>query len=448
MIHAAGRKINFRKDKDVIPDNAVSHAPGPAFLTLRKDIKMTKKDSYRGRHSKIPILVYVLFLFLFPVMLGVWDVLDLERLKQKENEFRLAKKQSYLEQLFTSDILYIPSVSLLWNTEEENRNNIIRVLDLAVEHGFRCVMIDAKDSFGNILYDSQVPQVDEIGSRKVRFSPAWFVKECRSRSILPAVRQVVGFDPLFAERSGLPEKFVSPTNRIHQAYNVRIKKELELWFPVWFADYFRFDDDGVYASNPYKTLVLMNNYTRYRRASAIDIVNVIFLYGRTAIDWNKNCIEPTGQDLYNLSRATRTYDFVEQLKPVMKTNRLKLTPGTNEVLKIPMAYIPPDGFAIMAYPFSFAEDTYWKEPYRMTRELVRSAKGKSSRPLIWCLGAYGSKKLSDFGGSLPELLTQIYEATAEEDVHSRFFWNSSGDYADIFESIAMITSRNGKNESR
>jgi len=122
------------------------------------------------------------------------------------------------------------------------------------------VVIEAKDAWGFVTYDSQLPQVQEYGTLDVRYDVHEVLRQCRERGIY-TIAYIVTFEdsqlpkarPEWAIQStsgGLWENWSGlnwgdPTREEVWEYNIAIARELaELGFDEVQFDYIRFPTDG------------------------------------------------------------------------------------------------------------------------------------------------------------------------------------------------------------
>lgn len=137
-------------------------------------------------------------------------------------------------------------------------DEIIRLLDRTE---LNAVVIDIKDYTGYILYDSQIPAIKELKTKRVVLKniPALIAK-LHEHNIYVIARQTVFQDPILAEKKSIwaiknkqggiwhDNKGLSWVNNAHKdlwKYNVDIAKEvISLGFDEVNFDYVRFPTDG------------------------------------------------------------------------------------------------------------------------------------------------------------------------------------------------------------
>lgn len=135
------------------------------------------------------------------------------------------------------------------------------LLDFVAETELNAVVIEAKDAFGAVAYDSQVPLVRELETASPRYDVAKVLQQCRERGIY-TIAYIVTFEdsrladarPEWAvqsvsrggpwqDRKGL--RWTDPYRREVWAYNIAIARELaQLGFDEVQFDYIRFPTDG------------------------------------------------------------------------------------------------------------------------------------------------------------------------------------------------------------
>lgn len=168
-------------------------------------------------------------------------------------------------------------------------DEIIRLLD---KTELNAVVIDIKDYTGYVLYDSQVPLVKKLKTRKVLIADvSALIRKLHEHKIYVIARQTVFQDPVLAEKmgawaikdkwGGLPAdrqgvwrdnkglSWVDPTKEEVWAYNVAIAKEaIALGFDEINFDYVRFPSDGnlsrvVYSNGTSTRIAVMGKFYSY-----------------------------------------------------------------------------------------------------------------------------------------------------------------------------------------
>lgn len=135
-----------------------------------------------------------------------------------------------------------------------------QLLDLVDKSDLNAVVIEVKDAWGFVTYDSQLLQVQEYGTLDVRYDVHEVLRQCRERGIY-TIAYIVTFEdsqlpkakPEWAIQStagGLWKNWAGlnwgdPTREEVWEYNIAIARELaELGFDEVQFDYIRFPTDG------------------------------------------------------------------------------------------------------------------------------------------------------------------------------------------------------------
>ncbi len=142
------------------------------------------------------------------------------------------------------------------------------MIDLINSTELNAVVIDIKDYTGKVLYDSDVPLVNELGTEKYHLSdPVALIEKLHEHNIYIIARQTVFQDPILANKK--PEwaiknsnggvwrdykglAWVDPTRTEIWEYNRDIAKEaMDLGFDEINFDYVRYPSDGPTAAARY-----------------------------------------------------------------------------------------------------------------------------------------------------------------------------------------------------
>ena len=147
------------------------------------------------------------------------------------------------------------------------------------------VVIDIKDYSGYILYDSQVAEVNDIKSKKIRMDANQVIDDFHQAGIYVIARQTIFQDPVLA--TARPElalhttdgdiwydnkklAWLDPNNQAVWSYNLAIAKEATLLgFDEINFDYMRYPSDG-----PMSTL----NYNLTSEQQKYDVMKNFFAY--------------------------------------------------------------------------------------------------------------------------------------------------------------------------
>ncbi|MEX2425923.1 MAG: putative glycoside hydrolase [Thermomicrobiaceae bacterium] len=141
-----------------------------------------------------------------------------------------------------------------------NEEKFNELLDLAERTEISAMVIDIKDSTGQIFYDSQVELANEIGAVNPQYDVEEMIRELNEREIYTIARQVIFEDPKLAaarndlaianSQGGLWQTWNGITwlNAYEEEiwdYNIEIMLEaVELGFDEVQFDYMRFPSDG------------------------------------------------------------------------------------------------------------------------------------------------------------------------------------------------------------
>lgn len=166
-----------------------------------------------------------------------------------------------------------------------SKERINQIIDLIDRTELNAVVIDVKDYSGHVLYDSQVPMVNnlKLNDNQIGDVPA-LLRLLHEHDIYAIARQTVFQDPALAEkksdwairhtsgsvwrdRKGLA--WVDPTKKEVWDYNLSIAKEvIRLGFDEINFDYVRFPSDGdlrtvVYTNGEKKRYEIMTDFFSY-----------------------------------------------------------------------------------------------------------------------------------------------------------------------------------------
>jgi len=135
-----------------------------------------------------------------------------------------------------------------------------QLLDFVDQTELNAMVIEVKDAYGAVTYDSQVPLVQELGTADPRFDVREVLRQCHERGIYTIAYVVTFEDSYLADarpewgihntwgelwRNGAGLRWADPYRREVWEYDVAIAKELaELGFDEVQFDYIRFPTDG------------------------------------------------------------------------------------------------------------------------------------------------------------------------------------------------------------
>ncbi len=183
--------------------------------------------------------------------------------------------------------LSYPTVKALYLTAYSTANpkKLDQIIDLIDKTELNAIVIDIKDYSGNILYDSQLPLVNELQTDEGRLGDVQaIIKKLHEHHIYVIARQTVFQDPILSlkkpdwaigsKRGGLWRDkkgltWVDPTKKEVWEYNVAIAREaVKLGFDEINFDYVRFPSDGdmtdvVYTNGDTERHEIMKEFYHY-----------------------------------------------------------------------------------------------------------------------------------------------------------------------------------------
>ncbi len=206
---------------------------------------------------------------------------------------------------------------------------IIRLLD---QTELNAVVIDIKDYSGKILYDSQVPLVNELTTEEDRIGDVRaLIRRLHEHHIYVIARQTVFQDPALAEKKpewAIQDKsgglwhdhkgltWVDPTRREVWQYNLSIAQEaIQLGFDEINFDYVRFPSDGnmsrvVYTNKEQERYEVMHDFYHFLNGELSDERAFI------SVDLFGYVMERT-DDLSIGQRLVDVVDEVDYVSPMM-----------------------------------------------------------------------------------------------------------------------------------
>ncbi|RJR31294.1 hypothetical protein C4569_02525 [Candidatus Parcubacteria bacterium] len=170
------------------------------------------------------------------------------------NNFIEPETNKKTEEIFVKGI-YLTAYSV---SSKAKREEVMRLLE---ETELNSLIIDIKDYTGKVLYDSEIPLVNELGTEEIVLSDLTeLLPELKKNNIYVIARMAVFQDPALASkksewalknRSGgiwrdrKGQAWVDTSNREVWKYNLDIAKEaVKLGFDEINLDYIRFPTDG------------------------------------------------------------------------------------------------------------------------------------------------------------------------------------------------------------
>lgn len=275
-------------------------------------------------------------------------------------------------------------------------------VDQLKAHGLNTLVIDVKDNSSVVAYPSDADLATEIGARRVRFNLKDLVRWLHERGIYVIARQVVFHDPKLAAHIDSPiAPWVPPTNPAALDYNVSIAREVaasgvdELQF-----DYIRYPDGGSYEPIYEDRYRAIKSFLETIDDAAGDEIHLSAdVYGRTLRSWNRNRVDPIGQNL-------------EAMMPHV------------------------DALSPMVYPSHYESERYWHAPYETVHaELERGLeRGLTMRPFLQAFDRHRPP-----GMSQSTYIAEQIRAVRDLNLNGYLFWNPEGDYADLWQALDAQT---------
>jgi hypothetical protein len=375
------------------------------FLYSNENGKLTKDDSYKNIlvKSEKPDCLLVdisseksIFLQLNKPSIST----------KSKNKMSSAKKAIY------TNLPYI----------NKNLNSIIKQMN---DSKLNSVVIDMKDDFGNVLFDSKNTTAKDINAIRKNVDVLKILKSLKDNNIYSVARIVtfkdeklfLGYSGKYAIKNvrdgspwrGVPGEFwVDPHSEFVQNYNIALAKELQdLGFDEIQFDYIRFPSDGA----------IGNCYYSFRKHPDTYKSEVVTDFIRLA---KKSLSVPVSVDIYGFNSW---YYFGNSIGQDM------------EELSVYADVICP-----MVYPSHFGGYFYSKyphdiRPYKIVldggfRSIALSDSSVSIRPYLQAF-----KMMSPTWGS-GYILHQINGAF-ESNCDGYTFWNAGGDYKILFNALLI-----------
>ncbi len=274
----------------------------------------------------------------------------------------------------------------------DREGGLEQLLDRMKAVGLNAVVINVKNMHGEVTYDTDLPLAQEVGAVNARLDLPHLLSLFECRGIYTIARQVVFYDPIWAEYFGSPlAPWASPSDARVVKYNLALAREvLSLGFDELQFDYVRFPDDGNLGRNyedRYEAIKGFLKLARERLAGRISID----VFGRTLWEWNKRRIDPIGQEL-------------EELAPHV-------------------SWISP-----MVYPSHF-ERSLREKPYEAVRRSLNNGleRGLRLRPFLQAF-----ELAIPSGMSYHDYIRAQLRAVRELGIRGYLFWNPRSDYEELF----------------
>lgn len=305
---------------------------------------MLKNKVYNAKEATRYIILFLILSFFCGIFVYVmWNmtlaeqeamiVLEMNVGTNMSNPTRLERVKEWknrLERLNRKEVkgLYLTAYSA------GNIDKITEIIDLINKTELNAVVIDIKDYSGYVLYDSNVPLVNELDLEDYRINRiANLIKALHKYDIYVIARQTVFQDPLLAQKKpgwslqntsdGIWRDYkgltwVDPAKKEVWDYNIEIAREAaNLGFDEINFDYVRFPSDGnlstlVYSNGGQKKYEVMGNFFSYLKEKMSDMpVNL-------SLDMFGFVMEKNGED--DMSIGQRLQDalgVVNVISPMM-----------------------------------------------------------------------------------------------------------------------------------
>lgn len=263
------------------------------------------------------------------------------------------------------------------------------------EVGLNAVVVDVKEMGGGVTYATDLPLVREIGALAGQLDLPRLVALLGARGIYTIARQVAFNDPKLAKylKSSIAP-WVSPADSRVVEYNLALAEEvLALGFDELQFDYLRYPDDGKLAPIYESRYAAIRGFLQLAR-ERLDGKISIDVFGRTLWEWNRERIDPIGQQLEELA------PYVDWLSP-------------------------------MVYP-SHYEQALREKPYETVKRALEAGlnRGLKLRPFLQAF-----RLAVPAGMSYHDYIRAQVRAASELGVKSYLFWNPRSDYADLFAAL-------------
>jgi hypothetical protein len=241
-----------------------------ALFSLKK---LLGKKVFDAKETFLYLVIFLVVSFFSGVFLYIgWNytlaeqdamiILELSQVPPKKRMLKDYKKSQERMNRDNIKAVYLTAYSA------GNHKKITEIIDLINKTELNAVVIDTKDYSGKVLYDSDVPLVNELGLEDYRITKLEeLIDVLHEYDIYVIARQTVFQDPILARKKpefALKNKWgglwydykglawVDPSNTDVWDYNVEIAKEaIKFGFDEVNFDYVRFPSDGNMSSIAY-----------------------------------------------------------------------------------------------------------------------------------------------------------------------------------------------------
>lgn len=384
-------------------------------------------------------------IFIFILIVGLANgLLVYSQIVDQEIKLSQTLKRIRRSQPFYTKGLYLSS----WTAGDLSRMN--KIIDLVRQARLNTLVIDIKDSTGKVAYDSQIPQINELGTEEIRIrNLKGLLEKLYQHGIYTIARIVVLQDPeLATKRPDLALKdrrngkiwrdykglsWVDPASKEVWDYNIALAKEaFELGFDEVNFDYIRFPSDGDIKNIIYPfwdgvtpKAEIIRRFFEYQKVNlekygprSVDLFGLTFWHTDDGSDMN------IGQRLVD---AIPYFDYV-----------------------CPMVYpshYPPnfEGFANPAqYPYEIIYRSLIKAKPLFNQARINAEKDADLRGRFQRESTLNQHKFAlvrpwlqafDLGAKYtPEMIRQEIKAVEDGGGYGWLFWNARNDYR-VFEKV-------------
>ena len=257
------------------------------------------------------------------------------------------------------------------------------------------LVINVKNMYGELTYDSAIPLAQKIGASTGRLDLPAQLDALRDRGFYLIARQVVFFDPMLAKHLDLGEEWTPADNAVVCDYNLAIAAEVAaLGFDELQFDYVRYPDGGELETIYDARFEAITTFLADANDLLSDrIVLSADLFGRVMWPWNSKKIDPIGQSL-------------EEMSPYLD-------------------FISP-----MVYPSHYYEQVYRDDPYRTIQDALVSGTERvdaNYRPFLQAFDRHIPE-----GMSLETYIDKQVQAAQDHGADGYLFWNPSCEYKPLF----------------
>jgi hypothetical protein len=257
------------------------------------------------------------------------------------------------------------------------------------------LVINVKNTHGELTYDSAVPLARQIGAVSARLDLPVLLSDLRERGFYLIARQVVFCDPPLARHLGTGESWVPADDEAAAAYNLAIANEVaSLGFDEIQFDYIRYPDGGelapVYEAR-YAAVEAFLTSAHHLLSDRVALSADVF--GRVLWGWNERRIDPIAQSLEGMT------PFLDHVSP-------------------------------MLYPSHYVEQIYRDDPYLVVCEALAAGTKRVSASFRPYLQAFD--RALPPGMTLEEYIAAQIRAAEQSGANGYLFWHPACDYTALY----------------